>query len=58
MRLGFVTKVLHDLNKRKKRDFFLFFHSSLPIAYDLLCFLIYFVLESICAKVAYVVNNF
>ena len=25
MRLGFVTKVLHDLNKRKKRDFSFFF---------------------------------
>ena len=35
MRLGFVTKVLHDLNKRKKRDFFLFFtvHCQLHTIY-------------------------
>ena len=57
MRLGFVTKVLHDLNKRKKRDFS-FFSQFIAKCIQFTMFLIYLVLESICAKIAYVVNNF
>ena len=57
MRLGFVTKVLHDLNKRKK-GIFSFFSQFIAKCIRFTMFLIYLVLVSICAKIAYVVNNF